>query len=372
MSRTLACNPESPRMKCSWVVALMLGAALLTTDAGAAEQPAVNAKAVPTASAAIVRFDGIYYSRDPQGRGDYYLRFYADGTVVSVTSTGSPVQVASWLNPGNENVGKGIYQADGKLLRFTEETKTGAVDYAGTMAASTLDLQLTSRINGHWSRRTFVFVADPSSTFGPLDAVPLDMKPPEYPKSEIPNNRDGKIVLLVDVSAIGSVSAATVESSSGVAAFDEAAVQQAKQWSFVPARDAQGRPAFSRLRIPLEFKSPGRNLSERVKEVLSQRCSAVNEEVARLSPNPGGKKPSNGATIDDSLAWVLAKQMPLGLTGLPGMAEVPSVPAKNVVSFYREFPRLIDGIKASCAAQPTAVYGDVLRQELEALTKRAR
>ncbi len=61
-----------------------------------------------------LRFDGLYCDRSKEFVfGIHYLRFYEDGTVLSVTSKGNPDQVGKWLNKSHAYALKGLYTLQG-------------------------------------------------------------------------------------------------------------------------------------------------------------------------------------------------------------------------------------------------------------------
>jgi TonB family protein len=354
---------------------LTLGAALLLSlgAQGLAPPPVHAAEPAPaTAQAPVaapqVRVDGLYHSRDPQRRGDSFLRFYPDGSVLVVASTGSPIQVLKWLVPGAAQAGKGQYRIDGDALAFEETSTSGRVDYAGTIAGTTLDLQVTSRINGHQSRRQYVFVPDDSSTFGPTDPVAIDMAPAPYPKGAATS--EGTVVLLVDIATSGAVTSATVEKSSGVETLDTAALQAARKWSFRAARDAKGQPVPARMRAPMTFK-PGANLGEDIPALMATSCRQVNDEVARLDPATAGK--SAGTTIDRGMSLVMMKQTtPALVVVFPQFEQVPSLADGRFLAFMTNLTATAEALKAQCAAQPDVLFGAVLQQQIQALPTSSR
>lgn len=77
-----------------------------------------------------------------------YLRFFPDGTVVSVTSTGEPHQVIKWF--GHDFEMQGSYRINDKYIEFQTTSKQGTVEYAGNIIDSNLmELNWHSKINGH-------------------------------------------------------------------------------------------------------------------------------------------------------------------------------------------------------------------------------
>ena len=76
---------------------------------------------------------------------------------------------------------------------------------------------------------------------------------PIYPKHALDQNLEGRVTLVVSVGPDGKVEAVTVESSSGEALLDEAAVRAVKEgWAF-QAGMANGKPAPGKVRVTFEF-----------------------------------------------------------------------------------------------------------------------
>ncbi|CTP87872.1 biotin transporter BioY [Xanthomonas translucens pv. arrhenatheri] len=88
-----------------------------------------------------------------------------------------------------------------------------------------------------------------------VDARPLTMLPPAYPRDALREGASGKLTLLVNVDATGAVSdVQLLGRGSGHAALDQATIAAARQWRFVPAQK-QRRAVASRLKIPVTFES---------------------------------------------------------------------------------------------------------------------
>lgn len=81
-------------------------------------------------------FYGVY--RD----GIHYLRFYADGTVVSVDTAAWPGEMASWFGRSGKNVKKGRYRMSrGKTIEFhTIHKKYGAMLCKGKVSDKAIHL----------------------------------------------------------------------------------------------------------------------------------------------------------------------------------------------------------------------------------------
>jgi hypothetical protein len=112
-----------------------------------------------------LRYDGFYVSI--QQSGNHYLRFYEDGTVISVTVAGTPndlisgepQKVAKWFKKeDSSNFSKGQYKISDSELEFTSTSKNGSVDYNGTIAGEKLSLHTFSHINGNESNVYFNFI----------------------------------------------------------------------------------------------------------------------------------------------------------------------------------------------------------------------
>ena len=113
-------------------------------------------------------------------------------------------------------------------------------------------------------------VADLGMEAGPTDAVPApagqgrinvvpadapastpgfaNMSPPRYP----PSMNTGEVVLKVEVAADGTAAGVAVDRSSGHADLDEAAMEAARQWKFVPAYK-DGKAVAGKVRVPVRF-----------------------------------------------------------------------------------------------------------------------
>lgn len=112
-----------------------------------------------------IRFDGLYQSearRIQSGSeeiiGWEYLRFYKDGTVLSVVSSGSPKEVSRWLCTMHKNVLKGKYRKRKDQITFSLQLSSGQIDYDGTVYQDDLSLTILSHITGSWSVQIFRFV----------------------------------------------------------------------------------------------------------------------------------------------------------------------------------------------------------------------
>jgi hypothetical protein len=125
---------------------ILLAAALSCSDS--TSQPEVS----------TVRYDGVYQAESSSDYS-YFLRFYADSTVVHVSSTGTPGQVAEWFGKGN-HTGEGEFVISGNQISFMTRSVFAVIEWEGTIHSAThLQLNSLSHENGHRATRDFHFVA---------------------------------------------------------------------------------------------------------------------------------------------------------------------------------------------------------------------
>ncbi len=79
------------------------------------------------------------------------------------------------------------------------------------------------------------------------------LPPPIYPSYAAEHNLSGRVVLLVDVAADGSVANAVVERSEPKGVFDANALQAVKGWKFNPAIK-DGKAVAAQVRVPVDFR----------------------------------------------------------------------------------------------------------------------
>jgi len=96
----------------------------------------------------------------------------------------------------------------------------------------------------------------PPSRHGGEDPVTARLVPPGYPPRAFAQGVGGRVVLLLDVRADGSVADVIVERSRPQGVFDAAALEAARRWYFPPVA-AQGKAVARRLRVPVQFDARG-------------------------------------------------------------------------------------------------------------------
>jgi len=80
------------------------------------------------------------------------------------------------------------------------------------------------------------------------------MDPPAYPKDLLASKIEGDVEMDILVGADGRVAEAKIFKSVPAGLFDEAALQAARNWTFVPGRDDNGKPLLGWVRVPVQFR----------------------------------------------------------------------------------------------------------------------
>lgn len=99
-----------------------------------------------------VRRDGLY-AREDDGYSQY-IGFLGSGLCYTASSTGSPKQVAHWIfDDDGFDPSRGPYTILGNQVKIISDSKSGRVEYRGTIGSSARELHLYvhSHINGHES-----------------------------------------------------------------------------------------------------------------------------------------------------------------------------------------------------------------------------
>ena len=75
----------------------------------------------------------------------------------------------------------------------------------------------------------------------------------DYPRESVQAGEEGTVLLRVPILANGRVGKLQVARSSGFARLDEAALRDAKDWLFIPAR-AKGQSVDTTVLVPVDFR----------------------------------------------------------------------------------------------------------------------
>jgi TonB family protein len=146
----------------------------------------------------------------------------------------------------------------------------------------------------------------------------LEHDPPVYPPAEEAARHGGRVVVRVNVSEAGLAESVAVDTSSGFPALDQAVVDAAKTWRFVPATDDVGKAVAGSAKFALMFTPPIRKLD------MKKTCAETTQEVASLrAQDPDARLdqiPSLGALMD------LAERMDAGMAAYTGGVAVGEMP----------------------------------------------
>ena len=95
-----------------------------------------------------IRFDGVYGAPIQSPASWHvkkelflYFRFYPDGSVVSLLSTGTPIDVAKFIRRNLELSGNGTYSISGDRLDVRVTTRHGSLIYSGKIHRDSLALR---------------------------------------------------------------------------------------------------------------------------------------------------------------------------------------------------------------------------------------
>lgn len=106
------------------------------------------------------QFDGVYQSEKVNNYWRY-ARFYEDGTVIIVSSTGNPGEIIRWFKKENierKSLSHGLYEINGDRLVFSTTSAQSIVDYEGRIKDDAIIMDTYSHITGHRSNSEFRFV----------------------------------------------------------------------------------------------------------------------------------------------------------------------------------------------------------------------
>ncbi|MFT3761190.1 MAG: TonB family protein [Pseudoxanthomonas sp.] len=85
-----------------------------------------------------------------------------------------------------------------------------------------------------------------------VDIASKNTHPPIYPADAMKNRVTGKVLVIVDVGADGSVTQAKIEKAEPAGVFDAAVLEAVGKWKFEPAVE-NGKPVAGRVRVPIDF-----------------------------------------------------------------------------------------------------------------------
>ena len=122
---------------------------------------------------------------------------------------------------------------------------------------------------------------EPSPKPDSAAVVAVRTPPPVYPAELAKQGITGRVMLIVDVAADGSVSAVKVDRSAGDERLDAAALEAVRQWMFKPLLK-NGKPMPSQVRVPIDFEMD----RDHEAPVAQARAALARRASARLPDAP--------------------------------------------------------------------------------------
>lgn len=118
----------------------------------------------PQPDSSLLRWDGLYYTAEPDEEVYYYLRFYPDGGVLAVSAFDDPSEVLTWLSREHNGpaIGRGQFHLDPEQrLTFSTTSPYGQVDYEAVILAEALLVKLYSHKTGYRGTSRYRFMPQP-------------------------------------------------------------------------------------------------------------------------------------------------------------------------------------------------------------------
>ncbi|HWY23443.1 MAG TPA: energy transducer TonB [Nevskia sp.] len=188
----------------------------------------------------------------------------------------------------------------------------------------------------------------------------LEAPAPDYPPAERAAGHQGQVLLRLRLTPAGAVDTVEVAQSSGFAALDQAALEAARNWKFAPLVPAQAGPVMVQRPVRFSLGVPDRGgasanranaLSRPAMEsMLRQPCRQVNDEAAAFRhQHPGGK-----------LADMQTFRASAGMLFMDAHDQPMPARLKLFGSLDKAWPLVLQ----RCAAEPAAIYGQVMKETL--------
>ena len=108
-----------------------------------------------------LQFDGVYQSEKYDNQYWHYIRFYEDGIVLTISTAGTPLEIAVWFKKENIETGNfshGEFEVDDNHVVFSATSANGTGDHEGDVQEDTLTLESYSHINENRETRIYTFV----------------------------------------------------------------------------------------------------------------------------------------------------------------------------------------------------------------------
>jgi TonB family protein len=119
----------------------------------------------------------------------------------------------------------------------------------------------------------------------------LSTPAPVYDEAERRAGHAGEVQVVMRVDTDGKVVEARVARSSGWPVLDASALDAARQWTFEPARDADGKAVAAQVQLPIAFTAaPAPVADDPLAQARASSCAAFLSDVSayRLAHDPLG------------------------------------------------------------------------------------
>jgi hypothetical protein len=119
--------------------------------------PGECAAGEPPVSQVTLRFDGVYRT-ELQNDLYYHLRFFDDGTVITVPSKVALTTISKPLDGKRKEIGHGTFVIIGTRIVFSTILDDGKVEYDGVLKGDKIELRWYSRISEQRGEEKYSFV----------------------------------------------------------------------------------------------------------------------------------------------------------------------------------------------------------------------
>lgn len=106
-----------------------------------------------------LHFDGLYHTvSDSLNPFRFYLRFYADSTVIGYGTGGNPQNLLKWFSKDHASAAKGKYVLNDAEISFALQSEEGIVNHRGVLLpGNKLLLTVKSLINKFEAKEEYIF-----------------------------------------------------------------------------------------------------------------------------------------------------------------------------------------------------------------------
>lgn len=164
-----------------------------------------------------------------------------------------------------------------------------------------------------------------------------------YPPQARREGHQGLVKLGMAVQSNGEPTDIKLILSSRSSVLDDAAMQAARTWRFLPARDANGQAIATRVIQPVMYRKDSED------SLPNKKCSDLNTDLAWFKTAYAELSLSKMPVYELSLNVLLSESGPSSEKG---------------EAINAAYPQAFERALARCAAQPGGLYWDALKSEL--------